>query len=339
MEAAFLPEVFNKLDGPRYLSLSWSFSQRTSSLHSVSASLEMKKRRLSGKKKDIISDMPQSLIDTILMKLPIRDAVRTSILSTKWRFQWATMTQLVFDENCVPAPFTPQKLTNFVMACLFLHDGPIHKFKLFTPCIGCPLLESFEFSNDDQLALTVDAPNLKHLTVNGTFKDLYLKHTPLLAAITVDFFSETWEGDVFVKLPITFNHLKFIKVEGVNYKEMKEVSYVHHLLLQSPYLQELHISLSQAAPIGDAQFNAADLDLWDKEGLTDFKFMHLEIVKMWYVSNEYDKKFIKFVLGRSPMLQMMSISLDEGCTGKLSMVNEVLHFRRASPKVDINFFD
>lgn len=97
--------------------------------------------------------------------------------------------------------------------------------------------------------------------------------------------------------------------------------------------------LSQAAEIGYAQYDDADLDLWDKEGLTDFKFMHLRIVKMWYVSNEYDKKFIKFVLGHSPVLQMMSMSLDEGCIGKMSMVNEVLHFHRASPKVDINFFD
>lgn len=242
----------------------------------------MKTRRSSVKNKDIISDMPQNIIDTILTKLPIRDAVRTSILSTKWRFQWSTMTQLVFDENCVPPPFTPEKLNNFMMPCLFLHQGPIHKFKLTTtflvespgidqclrflsrknmkeldlcvdmealnldespllsapspmfscqqitsltlgwyivvppsnfrgfPCLkylnlycctvtlkvienlisGCPLLETFEFTNHDELALTLKAPNLKHLNLEGTFKDVNLKHTPLLTDLSIELFSE-----------------------------------------------------------------------------------------------------------------------------------------------------
>ncbi|KAK1375079.1 F-box/FBD/LRR-repeat protein [Heracleum sosnowskyi] len=394
-------------------------------------SLEMRKRRFSEKKKDVISDMPQNIKDTILTKLPIRDAVRTSILSTTWKYQWAHMTQLVFDKYCVPQPFTRETFINFMMHCLLLHDGPIHNFKLSSPgfskspgidrclrfvsrkdvkeldlhseveasdlpvlmggslslapsplfscqkitsltlvgfdvrpppnfrgfpCLkylkvdycmvtlkvienlisGCPLLESFEFSNADQLALTLDAPNLKRLTVKGSFKDVYLKHTPLLAALSVDFFPMAWKGDAFVKLPITFTCLTFIEVDGVNYQDKNKVMYVHHLLLQSPNLQELHIS---AAPTGYGEFTAADLDLWDKEGLTDFKFMHLKIVKMSSVSNEHDKKFIKFVLGRSPVLQMMSISLDEDCIGKMGMVNELLHFQRASPNVDITFFD
>ncbi|CAH9103650.1 unnamed protein product [Cuscuta europaea] len=34
---------------------------------------------------DIISNLPQSLRETILIHLPLRDAVRTSVLSSKWR--------------------------------------------------------------------------------------------------------------------------------------------------------------------------------------------------------------------------------------------------------------
>lgn len=89
-------------------------------------------------RKDNISDLPQNIIDSILTKLPIRDAVKTSILSTKWRYQWTTMTQLIFDESCVILPEdenTEKDTVNFIMRFLLRHDGPIHKFLLSTSCL------------------------------------------------------------------------------------------------------------------------------------------------------------------------------------------------------------
>ena len=53
---------------------------------------------------------------------------------------------------------------------------------------GCPLLEKFKFSNMDKLALTICAPNLKHLIVEGNFEDLYLEDTPLVVAISICFY-------------------------------------------------------------------------------------------------------------------------------------------------------
>lgn len=90
---------------------------------------------------DFISDLPQSIIENILTRLPIRDAVRTSILSTKWRYKWSTLTQLVFDENCVTpsndrAP-VEKSLVKFITHALFLHQGPIHKFQLSTARLQC----------------------------------------------------------------------------------------------------------------------------------------------------------------------------------------------------------
>lgn len=223
---------------------------------------------------DLISDLPQSIIETILTKLPLRDAVRTSILSSRWRYKWATLTQLVFDDKCVSLSqdraLVENKLVNFVTRFLFLHDGPIHKFTLSTSylqsspdidqwllflsrkdikelvldlgegewfrapsCIfscrklsrlelvrceldpppdfrgflclkylnlqqvlvatdvvenlisSCPLLESLTLSYFDSLALTVRAPNLKYLILEGEFKDICLENTPLLVAISV----------------------------------------------------------------------------------------------------------------------------------------------------------
>lgn len=83
---------------------------------------------------DLISDLPQSIIESILTRLPIRDAVRTSFLSSKWRYRWATLTHLVFDEECVTLSndraLFEDKLINFITRALFLHQGPIHKFQL-----------------------------------------------------------------------------------------------------------------------------------------------------------------------------------------------------------------
>ncbi|KAM0042997.1 putative leucine-rich repeat domain superfamily, F-box-like domain superfamily [Helianthus debilis subsp. tardiflorus] len=53
----------------------------------------MKSKRLS---LDIITTLPQPIIETILCLLPIIEAARTSILSRDWRYKWTTIPKLVF---------------------------------------------------------------------------------------------------------------------------------------------------------------------------------------------------------------------------------------------------
>ncbi|KAL4015731.1 hypothetical protein IC575_023325 [Cucumis melo] len=81
---------------------------------------------------DHLSDLPQSIIECILTRLPIRDAIRTSILSRRWRYKWTTLTQLVFDDDCVAMSNDGiyEDLIYFITHVLFLHEGPIHKFHL-----------------------------------------------------------------------------------------------------------------------------------------------------------------------------------------------------------------
>ena len=43
-------------------------------------------------------------------------------------------------------------------------------------------------------------------------------------------FAQAWEGDVFQKLPITYNHLKVIDIADLNFKGRNEVLYFRHLL-------------------------------------------------------------------------------------------------------------
>lgn len=97
---------------------------------------------------DFISDLPQSILENILTRLPIRDSVRTCILSSKWRYKWATLTELVFDENCVPISSdrvpVEKSLVKFITRALFLHQGPIHKFQLSTVHLqSCPDIDQW----------------------------------------------------------------------------------------------------------------------------------------------------------------------------------------------------
>ncbi|XP_058724958.1 F-box/FBD/LRR-repeat protein At1g13570-like [Vicia villosa] len=95
------------------------------------------RRKVIDAESDIISDLPGHIIDHILSHLPIREAVRTSVLSYKWRNKWYTLPNLVFDKQFVPATIDSKdllvidsKFLKIVDHVLLLHSGPINVFKL-----------------------------------------------------------------------------------------------------------------------------------------------------------------------------------------------------------------
>ena len=84
---------------------------------------------------DIISNLPQSIIENILICMPLRDAVRTSILSRKWRFCWTSMPKLEFNDKLVKAPSNQKRLKKYklvsaILHVLLLHTGSILEFIL-----------------------------------------------------------------------------------------------------------------------------------------------------------------------------------------------------------------
>ncbi|KAL5759275.1 hypothetical protein ACOSQ2_018113 [Xanthoceras sorbifolium] len=112
---------------------------------------------------DLISDLPQSIIESILTRLPIRDAIRTSILSTKWRYRWSTLTELVFDGTCVTLcndrALVEKNIVKFITRALFLHQGPIHKFQLSARYLQC-------CSDIDQWLLFLSRNDIKELILD-----------------------------------------------------------------------------------------------------------------------------------------------------------------------------
>lgn len=412
---------------------------------------------------DLISDLPLSIAEIILTRLPIRDAVRTSILSSKWRYKWASISQLVFDEKCVTLrndrELVEKSLVDFITRALFLHSGPIHKFQLSTSylqscpdidqwilflsrndikelvlelgegewfrvpsCLfrckklsrldlfrceldppqsfsgfaalksltlhqvliapdvieslisSCPSLESLSLSYFDSLALTINAPNLKYLLLEGELRDISLENTPLLAEMSIAMYMTDDNGEPFVqssrcnfvrflgrvplleklighiyftkylsigyelkKLAITYTKLKVIELNQVSFEDMKEIFVVLRLIMSSPNLEELQISGSSNALVA---VEAPDLDMWElEESLTQCTFEKLRMVKMTDMSSvPHEMEFIKFLLRRSPVLEKLTIN---PCVyvmdGRLNMLIELVRFRRASDKAEIFF--
>ncbi|XP_077226237.1 F-box/FBD/LRR-repeat protein At1g13570-like [Tasmannia lanceolata] len=84
---------------------------------------------------DLISNLPGYVLDKILVHLPIKDAVRTSILSRNWRHKWVTIPEIVFDMRSRPdnepdyPTITDLTCAKIVYQFLLQHRGPIHKFE------------------------------------------------------------------------------------------------------------------------------------------------------------------------------------------------------------------
>ncbi|KAL6533707.1 hypothetical protein OROHE_013540 [Orobanche hederae] len=82
---------------------------------------------------DLITDLPINIMDTILGCLPLRDVVRTSILSREWRYKWISCPDIVFDFWFDQMFLGGHELEPLIYQILKLHKGPLLKFALQVP--------------------------------------------------------------------------------------------------------------------------------------------------------------------------------------------------------------
>ncbi|XP_060207923.1 F-box/FBD/LRR-repeat protein At1g13570-like isoform X2 [Lycium barbarum] len=168
---------------------------------------------------DTISNLPSNILDGILGCLPLKDAVKTSILSKDWRYKWVTRQKLDFDEKNVqeftlhifsgneyhlPSQiFTFQQLWHLELGRCLFHPPPDFKgFEklinldlqcvIFDPAIirnlisKCPLLERLRLNwCTDFDIFEIDAANLKCFDFVGISKSICFKNTPMLRNVTV----------------------------------------------------------------------------------------------------------------------------------------------------------
>ncbi|KAL2551531.1 F-box/FBD/LRR-repeat protein-like [Forsythia ovata] len=87
---------------------------------------------------DRISNLPDNVIDKILMHFTIRDSAKTSILSKQWRYKWLNLPQLIFDdtlwqESARNQELDRMKFVGILYQVLFRHQGPVTKISLIIP--------------------------------------------------------------------------------------------------------------------------------------------------------------------------------------------------------------
>ncbi|KAB2634041.1 F-box/FBD/LRR-repeat protein [Pyrus ussuriensis x Pyrus communis] len=90
-------------------------------------------------KEDRISSLPWDVLDGILVRLPLKEVVRTSILSSRWRRKWTGISQFVIDDKCISSRISDkvarwESIMEILRQVQLHHTGPIEKFKLAAYC-------------------------------------------------------------------------------------------------------------------------------------------------------------------------------------------------------------
>lgn len=78
-------------------------------------------------REDRISLLPDLFLGKILLNLPTKDVVKTSLLSTRWRSLWRSVPKLDLDDNEFP---DYNSFVNFVHRFVFPVESPIENLKL-----------------------------------------------------------------------------------------------------------------------------------------------------------------------------------------------------------------
>ncbi|KAF7829709.1 F-box/FBD/LRR-repeat protein [Senna tora] len=174
---------------------------------------------------DKLSCLPGHVIDQILSHLSIREAVRTSVLSSKWRYKWATLPNLVFDNQCLSLSsqdhsIIKNKLVRIIDHVLLLHSGVINKFKLsHRDLIGVTDIDRWTLhltrKSVKELVLEIwkgfknlKSLDLQHVTLDQDVFENLISSCPLLERLTLMNF------DGFTHLNIDAPNLQFFDIGG-----------------------------------------------------------------------------------------------------------------------------
>ncbi|XP_019245737.1 PREDICTED: F-box/FBD/LRR-repeat protein At1g13570-like [Nicotiana attenuata] len=207
------------------------------------------------------TNLPENVINAILMCLPLRDAVRTSILSKKWRYKWCRLPQLTLDDkiwkttNNLLSPSI--KFTNIMYNILTLHSGPITKFTL-------SMSELKKYPKIDSLIYLLSRNGIEHLVVQFSEWNLYklpssfftcsqLRHLTLQNCLICP--PPAFKGfDMLISLELCHVSVSSISLES--------------LISSSPYLENLVLKISDT--LSHIQIKAPLLKSFGFTGCTKF---------------------------------------------------------------------
>ena len=187
---------------------------------------------------DVISTLPDSLLCHILSFLPTPDAIRTSILSSRWRPLWTLVPILYFNHQDLPQITHP--VEDIVSSIFTLRNAgpdpaPIQKLCIILfDCWVSTHLETWVAASI-RLCLQELELNLQYSKTSELPRSIFFSTTLVVLKLN---------GDILLNPPPTsalLPSLKIMKLESVSYANRDSLS---TLLAACPFLRDLTLKLS-----------------------------------------------------------------------------------------------
>ncbi|XP_043694060.1 F-box/LRR-repeat protein At1g55660-like [Telopea speciosissima] len=196
--------------------------------------------------RDMLSNLPEEILENICSSLSIRDVVRTSILSTNWRYKWISVPHLIFNDECIPVSDGSlgghDKLVKIVNHVLLLHRGPS------LPNVDVPRRLTYTYGHLKRISFRLNLEDMKEILVSICL----LNSSPNLQELEI----RLWNFRKYAIVPVmdlqevndqlecTFNKLRVINISELFGMEI-ELVLVKYILANSPMLVTMNISLAK----------------------------------------------------------------------------------------------
>uniref|UniRef100_A0A7N1A954 F-box domain-containing protein n=1 Tax=Kalanchoe fedtschenkoi TaxID=63787 RepID=A0A7N1A954_KALFE len=321
---------------------------------------------------DRISDLPSNLLDCILIRMPIRDAVRTSLLSRKWRHRW---THLKLSSCVIQAS---RQVTGFSrLTSLEFYRVDVSRGTLETIIGESPLLEKLSlrdcFIEED--SLLIYGPELRLLdvqchfpkalqlqrplnVVSVTVKQLlvvqvddsntsnlvdFLCHLPVAEDVSLDLicdnekpFSEIFTSyNIPRKLPVALESMKKLTIEGLSPNEADHISYLLCLIRSSPALTTLELRLCTLQMFVN---NVNEEITVEAQGRDEASSNSLQTITITHVrGTKHEMMLIKCLISCGVNLKTMHIIGDRLLQDgqETRMLRELVRLRRAPADAEV----
>ncbi|CAI0458681.1 unnamed protein product [Linum tenue] len=205
---------------------------------------------------DRITNLPADVLKRILVLLPIKDAIKTATLSTKWRRQWKSIPHLVFHDDFAVQKGCPSQPTQTmtmmdessllpnIYKVLMLHNGPITKFELSIVRI---FIGSSHQNAMDQIILHLSdhrGHSLSEVSLVSPAPLVYKLHSALFSCLHI---SRLRLSHCELRQPsrfVGFSKLRVLQLWTVTLP----ADFFENFLLKCPVLETLRVSVCPGTP-------------------------------------------------------------------------------------------
>ncbi|KAK7244067.1 hypothetical protein RIF29_38885 [Crotalaria pallida] len=199
----------------------------------------LRKRQKANDGHGIFSKLTEPLISRILSFLSTKDAVRTSVLSKKWRYRWTIVTKLDLNDSLLYSgkkTSAKQYFVNFVYRALLLTKCP--SFESFSLAIA----NKYDVSLLNSWISSVLNWGVKNLRINSLHSDLpfsaLTSHFLFNSINLEELVLEMYHCSIVVPTNYFYlGHLKFLKLNGITFT-LEDSGCSESLKLSFPVLKE-----------------------------------------------------------------------------------------------------